>query len=321
MDISADIEVSLPEIWNAWWHFRHGKRRTPELDNFIFNLESELRQLESELASQIYLHGSYRTFVVDENKKRTIHVAAIRDRVAHRLLYDYLVPIFDKTFIPDLWSCRKGKGLLGAILRTQELLRRNQFAFVWRSDVKKFFDSVDQETLLKILGRKLKKNSRAFWLAHRIIKSYQYFGTPIGNITSQIFANIYLNEFDQFVAKILKPIGYLRYGDDFIIIHQNLSELEEMKKLATDFLADKLKLTINRRNDIVVKVRRGIHFLGVEIFPFGRRLLNRAVSQLYSRLGLKNISSYSGIIRKHGNRKAIRAFDWRIFDIVDEFYS
>lgn len=144
---------------------------TAELHTFHFYLEKNLATLQRDLESGAYRHGPYKKFTVCDNKKREISVAGIRDRVVHRLLYDYLVPVFDKIFIYDAWSCRKGKGLLGAIERTQAFLKKSPRAYVWRADIRKFFDSVNQEVLLKCLERKI-CDDRAIRLVREIISSF-----------------------------------------------------------------------------------------------------------------------------------------------------
>lgn len=141
------------------------------MDLFIFNLEETLSLLHRELNDGTYRHGSYRIFTVNDNKRREIAVAPIRDRAVHRLMYDYLVEIYDKTFLFDVWSCRKGKGLVGAIERTESFLRSYPESFVWSADVKKFFDSVEHETLLSIISRRI-SDTKALSLAREIIKSY-----------------------------------------------------------------------------------------------------------------------------------------------------
>lgn len=128
---------------------------TIELHTYQFYLEKNLSDLQCDLESGRYNHGSYRKFTVCDNKKREISVSGIRDRVVHHMLYDYLVPVFDKTFIYDAWSCRKGKGLLTCIERTQKFLNANPHSFVWRADISKFFDSVDQKILLKLIGKRI----------------------------------------------------------------------------------------------------------------------------------------------------------------------
>ena len=168
---SEVIGLELKDIWKAWFAFRKGKRMSEGMHEFQYSLESNLFELFQDLNNGVYTHGPYRQFVVCDNKRREISVSSVRDRVVHRLLYDYLVPIWDKTFIYDAWSCRKGKGLLGAIERTQSFLRSFPQAYVWRADIKKFFDSVNHEVLLKILARRT-KDASAMGLAKKVIKSF-----------------------------------------------------------------------------------------------------------------------------------------------------
>lgn len=134
-------------------------------------------------------------------------------------------------------------------------------------------------------------------------------GIPIGNLTSQIFANIYFNEFDRFVKHILKPQFYLRYGDDFIILAKTRTNLIEFRERARLFLRDSLGLMINHKNDIILPVKRGIYFLGVEIYPTGRRLKSKIWQRILKKLKRENISSYYGLVRQH-HRKKLPHFNW-----------
>ena len=165
------MDTSLSNIWKCWYLFRRGKRKTAEIDEFQYDLEKNIGELCRELNSGNYRHGGYRRFVVYENKKREIAVASVRDRLVHRIAYEYLVPIFDKTFIYDVWSCRKNKGLAGAIERAQRMMRGNKDCFVWRADVKKFFDTVDQATLTRVIARKI-ADPKALFILGEIIQSY-----------------------------------------------------------------------------------------------------------------------------------------------------
>lgn len=137
---------------------------------------------------------------------------------------------------------------------------------------------------------------------------------PIGNLTSQIFANIYLNELDRFAKHTIKPQAYLRYGDDFIIISENLDQLKRNRAKIIEFLKEKLRLEINAKNDIIVKARQGLKFLGVEIFPAGRRLNKRNWRQAKAKISHKNIVSYSGLIKQHCKEKRIKEFSWIILE-------
>lgn len=320
---SVSIDLSLSNIWQNWQKFRKGKRKTEELDHFQYFLEKNLRALHGDLNSGAYRHGGYRKFIVNDNKRREVAVASVKDRVVHRLIYEYLVKIYDKTFIFDAWSCRKKKGLVGAIGRAQTFLSKYPGGFIWRSDIKKFFDNVDHKILMDILCFRI-IDPKAVCLLAEIIGSYsvpaeenksaRQKGIPIGNLTSQIFANIYLNEFDRFIKNAMKPLAYLRYGDDFIIMEDNLNSLHQIKGEAARFLKEKLRLEINEKNDIIVKAKQGIRFLGVEIFPKGRRLNKRNWRRAKSKLNLANIPSYSGLVKKHSKEKRIKEFNWIILE-------
>lgn len=169
---SDSIDISLSSLYKSWNKFKKGKNRTKELDWFEYKLEENLFLLHHELKNRTYMHGKYHKFIVMDNKKREISVSNIKDRVVHRLMYNYLVAIFDKAFIYDAWSCRKSKGLIGAIERTQKMACKYRNGYVWRADIKKFFDNVDQETLFEILRRKIGCNT-ALWLLKEIISSYK----------------------------------------------------------------------------------------------------------------------------------------------------
>lgn len=164
--------MSLNNLYKCWWLFRQGKVASHEIIEFEYHLEDNLRRLQKDLISDNYRLGAYRQFEVTDNKRRLIKVAPVRDRIVHRLLYEYLKPIFDPTFIYDAWSCRENKGLIGAIKRAQEFLRCHPAGYVWRVDVAKFFDSVDQEAMFKLIKRRIADN-RALNLIGKIIFNEQ----------------------------------------------------------------------------------------------------------------------------------------------------
>lgn len=139
---------------------------------------------------------------------------------------------------------------------------------------------------------------------------------PIGNLTSQIFANIYLNELDRFVKHQLKPMAYLRYGDDFILIDQDFQKLESSRALATEFLEKTLKLKVNPKSDILMKAENGLKFLGVWIWPSGKTLTQRNLTRIKSRLNLRNVSSYRGLLNNHASIKNQKHFNWQISELI-----
>ena len=168
---NSSIDLSLVNIWQNWFKFRKSKRKTRELEIFSYCLEQNLQTLYFDLNTDQYKHGGYKKFIVTDSKRREIRVANIRDRIVHRLLYEYLYKIYNKTFIYDAWSCRKNKGLFGTIERTQKFLSKYPNSFVWRADIKKFFDNVDQQTLLEILSLRI-KDIKALNILKEIITSH-----------------------------------------------------------------------------------------------------------------------------------------------------
>lgn len=310
------IDMSLKNIVFTWLVFKRGKRYTLAFYDFQYHLEDNLRSLHEDLNNGIYKHGGYRKFVVCDNKRREISVACMRDRFVHRLVYDHLNKIYDKTFIYDAWSCRLGKGLLAAIERAQKFFKSYPQGFVWKGDVKKFFDSIDQETLLRILSMRI-KDVQTFTLLKEIIYSFSSYqgvgrGMPIGNLTSQIFANIYLNELDRFVKHQLKPKAYLRYGDDFILLETDISKLQTFRIQTMDFLNQELKLQINAKNDKLIKTKDGLRFLGVILWPSGRTLNKRNFKRAHQRVKSNNVSSYSGMMKQHAKYKEVKYFNWLV---------
>lgn len=251
--------MKYAEIYAAWLAFRRGKKRTPDISRFEFDLERNLAKLLSEINTRCYCHGAYRQVVIHDNKRRDLSVAAVRDRVVHRLVYDYLFNLVSSGFDYDVWLGQISKGLKGCLERTQRFLRKYPGAFVWRLDIKKFFDNVDHEIMLKLLGS-LGISEEMLFLAREIIASHSN-GIPIGNLSSQIFANIYLNELDQFLRHKIKPLAFVRYGDDVIVFFGSKAQLE-MARLKINSFVDNLKLTINPRNDWSGRAYQGLKFLG-----------------------------------------------------------
>jgi len=188
----------------------------------------------------------------------------------------------------------------------------------WKCDVKKFFDSVDQEILLKILSFRI-KDSTTLNLLKEIIFSFttlqgRKIGMPIGNLTSQIFANIYLNKLDRFIKHNLKQKAYVRYGDDFILVKNDFEKLSILRTKITEFLKDYLKLTVNPKSDKILKPNHGLKFLGIKFWQSGRTLNRRSLLRATQRLNTSNVSSYSGLIKKHCNKKYQKLFNWMVLE-------
>ena len=277
-----------------------GKRSKQDVAKFNFHLERELLRLQEELLNQTYRPGEYYEFYILEPKKRMISAAPYRDRVVHHALCNVIEPIFDKTFICDSYACRKGKGTHKAVERFTRFCRKNEY--VLKCDIKKYFPSIDHEILYDLICRKI-ADERVLWLIKLIIDSsneqerlLEYFegddlltslarrkGIPIGNLTSQFFANIYLSGFDHFVKEQLRCRYYIRYCDDFVLLNDDKSWLHEAKAKSADYLAS-LRLKLHPRKCTVFLTSLGTDFLGYRIFPTHRLLRRENIERAKRRL-------------------------------------
>ena len=265
---------------------------------FEADLLNNLLRLSRTLQGGTYLHGSYSHKIINEKKRRDIAVASVADRIVHRLLYNYLVKLYNQTFLYDVWSCRKNKGLEKCVARVSQILRRHYGIYIWRADITKFFQSVDRPKLKQILARRITDPS-ATALLREVIDSYSEPGIPIGNLTSQIFANIYLNEFDRYIVHTLKPLHYLRYGDDFLLFDLNHENLTKMRTQAVRFLEQNLRLQVNPKLDKIQSSKQQLSYLGMDFFANGNYRMARATqSRVRKALETKNLSCYKSKVDK-----------------------
>lgn len=292
--------ISLENLFFAWDEFRKGKAQRRDLMEFEINLENNILKLHHDLVNNNYSHSLYFSFFVHDPKRRHIHKASVRDRLLHHAIVRVIEPMFDKAFIFDSWSCRKTKGTHAAVNRLQQIahkLSQNNTQIVWalKLDIKKFFESMDHEVLLNILSRKI-KDLRTMLLLEEIVDSF-YPGLPLGNLTSQLFANVYMNELDQYVKHTLKIPGYLRYSDDFVLLHTNRSVLMDCVPVIREFLSTKLKLRLHEQKIILSKYRSGVDFLGYICFPDFRVLRTRTKRRMLKKIESRNFASYSGVLQ------------------------
>lgn len=269
--------ISIENLFCAWEEFKKGKRKKYDVMVFERNLEDNLFFLHSQLKNKTYRHGVYQDFWVNDPKRRHIHKAEVRDRVVHHLLYRKLYGIFDKTFIYDSYSCRVDKGTHRAVKKLERFARivgRNYSQDCWalKLDIKQFFASVDHEILKGIIQKKV-VGKNILWLIDQVIDSFTTLGIgslkgiPLGNLTSQIFANIYLNELDQFIKHKLKAKYYLRYADDFLILDNRLYPLYQRFKSLKRFLDNDLVLQLHPNKSVFRKLSWGIDFCGYIVLP------------------------------------------------------
>ncbi len=350
--------ICVENLLAAWKEFLSGKRQRRDVQEFSTDFASNILALHHDLVYKTYRHGGYHEFRISDPKPRVIHKASVRDRLLHHAIYRILYPFFDQTFIADSFSCRKGKGTHKALERfrvmTNQISWNNtRTCWILKCDIKKFFASIDQVILLKILEQYI-PDKDIMWLLKNIITSFESVsglshlrrqvpilgneyrgwipasagttqlrfctgspigsgmtprGLPLGNLTSQLLVNIYMNEFDQFVKHTLKAQNYIRYADDFVFISEDRALLQELLPKAGKFLHGRLSLTMHPDKIFLKTLASGIDFLGWVHFP-DHRVLRSATKRRMMRRIEENTSdesfqSYYGLL-SHGNAKKIQ---------------
>jgi len=305
--------ISLDNLLGAWKEFVRGKRGRSDVQDFQLHLFDNLDSLHEDLEKKIYQHGGYESFKVNDPKPRDIHKACVRDRVLHRALYRTLYPFFDCLFTTDSFSCRNDKGTHKAMDRFKAFgykASRNRTCTAWvlKGDIRKFFASIDHGVLLDILSHYILDDD-IIWLINEIVSSFNStkagVGLPLGNLTSQLLTNVYMNEFDQFIKHELKMKYYIRYADDFVVMSNNRDQLAEIIRKLQEYLFDNLKLTIHPDKIYIKTIASGIDYLGWVHFPDHRVLRTTTKRRMFRNLKEKKskvetVQSYLGLL-KHGN--------------------
>jgi RNA-directed DNA polymerase len=305
------------------------KRKTAELLDFFGHFEDEVWALHDRLGDKTWQPGCFRTFTISSPKKRLISAAPFRDRVVHHALINVIGPILERSMLFDSYANRTGKGTHLAIARYQHYLQK--YRYVLKCDIRKFFPSVDHLLLKAMLHRTIAcKDTR--WLIDTVIDNSnpqdsrpEYFpgddlftplerrkGLPIGNLTSQVFANYYLNSFDHYVKESLRCKGYVRYVDDFVLFSDSKADLWQMKQQIVDFL-ESLRLRLNPRATALYPSSEGRRFLGQIVFPSHRllpslnvRLFKKKLRFMPASPGIKeqaSIAGWSGHARQADTQK------------------
>ncbi len=256
-----DFELLLGDARRA----RQGTGRTLSACRFFFRLEPELLALEQALKTGRYRPGPHEYFQIRDPKPRHIAVAPFRDRVVHHAVVRVLTPVFEPSFIHDSYATRKGKGTHAAIERAQVFLRRTPWYL--KADVEQFFDSINHEILLGLVGRKV-KDPALLDLVEKIIRGQgdRPTGLPIGNLPSQFFANVYLNPLDHFVKQRLGVRHYLRYMDDMVLFGDSRQRVSQWRDEIRDYLGLHLRLSLNPTATWINRTSHGLSFLGHRIF-------------------------------------------------------
>jgi len=285
--------ITFKNLEFAFLLARKGKRNRKDVASYEYHLEENLIELQHDLRNGTYLPGSYHNFWIHDPKKRLISAASFRDRVVHHALHNMIGPIFEQSMIFDSYANRIGKGTHPAIDRCTRFLRK--YSYVLLIDIKQYFPSIDHEILLNEIGRKI-SDEKVLSLCRKILESgngilaeaydMQFFpednlfsvfrprGLPIGNLTSQFWANVYLMRFDHWVKRDLRIPGYIRYVDDMVFFSDSKPQLNSARNIIISHLSD-LRLTIHENSAQVRPTRIGIPFLGFQIFPDHRMIKKR----------------------------------------------
>lgn len=286
--------VSYENILNAAYQCRKGKANSPATLVFFNKLEENTIALYNELNWGTYELSAYHHFYVFEPKRRLISAPNFRDRVAHRAIFNILEPLFDKTFIAHSYACRKNKGAhKGADLaqkQIQQIEKKHGTAYALKADISRYFSSVDHETLKQLLANKIKCEMTLALLNYIIDNSPSDapgVGMPLGNLTSQLFANVYLHELDWFAKHALKIKNYVRYMDDFVVIHHDKNYLHAQREAIQRFLHCALKLKTNSKTQVFPVAKKGgrpLDFLGYRIYSTHRLLRKCSVKRMKAKL-------------------------------------
>lgn len=318
--------ISLENLLESWKEFVRGKKKKKDVQEFELHLMDNILALHHDLIAKVYEHGGYKAFRISDPKPRNIHKASVRDRLLHHALYRILYPFFDRTFIADSYSCRKEKGVHRALDRFTMFGRKisqnhTKTLFVLKGDVRKCFASVNQEVLMNILKKRI-VDPDVVWLLERVIGSFDSgspgLGLPLGNLTSQLLINIYLNELDQFMKHRVKARYYIRYADDFVVFSQSKEELKNILVLIDAFLRLNLRFELHPDKVFIKTLASGVDFLGWVHFPDYQVLRTVTKKRMFRRIQEtegkeETVASYLGLL-SHGNGYTLRK---KLFDYTN----
>jgi retron-type reverse transcriptase len=309
--------ISVENLLGAWRKFLRGKRHKPDVQEFGLHLMDNIFSLHRGLVNRTYKHGGYQSFNISDPKPRNIHKASVRDRLLHHAVYRVLCPYFDRKFISDSFSCRIEKGTHKALARFRAFaykVSKNNTKTCWvlKGDIRKFFASVDQDILTDIIKIHIQDNS-VLWFLDAIIRSFHSTqggkGLPLGNLTSQLLVNVYMNEFDQFVKHELKVKYYLRYADDFVTFSDNKWYLEGLILQIDMFLRERLGLVLHPQKISIGTLASGVDFLGWVHFPDHRVLRTATERRMIKRMAENQepgtLVPYLGLLR-YGNAEKLK---------------
>lgn len=308
--------ISLENLLSAWKEFQCGKKNRKDLQEFSLHLMDNIFLLHNQLLNHTYKHGGYQAFKINDPKPRDIHKATVRDRLLHHAIYRILYPFFDKTFIADSYSCRMNKGTHKSIKRFIDFGRKvsknnTQTCWILKCDIRKFFANIDHEILIAIFSEYI-SDQNIIWLLVNIVESFssvkKEVGLPLGNLTSQLFVNIYMNKFDQFVKHKLKAKYYIRYADDFVIFSDDKRVLEKQLVQMQKFLLEELKLEMHPDKIFVKTLASGVDFLGVMHFSDHSVIRTKTKQRMLKKLKRKQKYLNNNMISKESFNQSVQSY-------------
>ncbi len=312
--------ISLENLFLAWDNFKEGKRKKKDVQKFEWELEQNIFQLQRELRRGTYKHHSYSSFFISDPKQRHIHKADVRDRILHHAIFTVLNPIFEQTFISHSFSCRIGKGTHKGVIALEKMIRKetkNYFrhCYILKCDIRKFFGTIDHKILMSILNKRI-TDEKSQWLIKKIIDSFSSSqpdifnakGLPIGNLTSQLFANVYLNELDQFVKHELRIKHYARYTDDFVIVSDSRRYLQDVLRPIDRFLKEKLALDLHPKKVAIIKYSQGVDFLGYIALPHYRLVRLKTKKRMFKKLKKRVVEYNNGKINRRALNQSVQSY-------------
>ena len=314
-----DEIISVENLLEAWKEFIKGKKQKKDVQIFQMRFMNNILSLHGDLLNHTYKHGGYQAFKINDPKPRDIHKAKVRDRLLHHAIYRKSYPFFDRTFIADSYSCRLNKGTHKSVNRFRKfahIVSKNNTRTCWilKCDIRKFFANIDHDVLLEILAQYVPAKN-TLWLLQEVIGSFNAerktnVGLPLGNLTSQLFVNIYMNEFDQYIKHKLKVKHYIRYADDFVIFSGDKEYLKNIISEIADFLGEELKLELHPNKIFIKTFNSGVDFLGWVSFSDHRVLRTATKRRMLRRIkenpNTETLNSYLGLL-KHGNAKKLES--------------
>jgi RNA-directed DNA polymerase len=317
--LNYDEIVSTENLLEAWNEFVKGKRAKNDVQDFSFYLMDNILLLHRDLVNHTYSHGAYQAFSISDPKPRSIHKAPVVDRLLHHAIHRKLSPFFERIFIADSYSCRTGKGAHKALEKFQEFsykVSKNNTKTCWilKCDIRKFFASINHPTLKEILAQSINDRD-VLWLLGQIINSFhsdqgKRVGLPLGNLTSQLLVNVYMNRFDQFAKHKLRAKCYIRYADDFVFFSESKEHLSTYLTIIKKFLARNLQLQLHPNKVTIKTLASGVDFLGWVNFPDYRVLRTTTKKRMLKRVAInpneETLNSYLGML-KHGNSTKLEA--------------